>query len=97
MVFVLRILASKSTLSPQMNRFIKLLCFALVVGQLLQASDKPNIILIMVDDLGRETVGAYGGTTYRTPNLDRLANEGILFENCHALLVELPNVSQSFR
>ncbi len=45
---------------------------------------RPNILLIMVDDLGYETLGCYGGTSYATPNLDRLARGGMLFENCHS-------------
>ena len=35
---------------------------------------QPNIILIMSDDLGYEVVGANGGTSYQTPNLDKLAS-----------------------
>jgi arylsulfatase A len=34
---------------------------------------KPNIILIMADDLGYETIGANGGTSYQTPAIDRMA------------------------
>ena len=34
---------------------------------------KPNVILIMADDIGYECYGAYGGTSYRTPVLDRMA------------------------
>lgn len=33
----------------------------------------PNIILIMADDLGYETIGANGGSSYQTPHLDQLA------------------------
>lgn len=44
----------------------------------------PNLILIMADDLGFETVGAYGGESYQTPRLDRMASEGMLFENCYS-------------
>jgi arylsulfatase A-like enzyme len=43
---------------------------------------QPNIILIMADDLGYETLGANGGTSYRTPQLDGLASGGIRFTNC---------------
>ncbi len=39
-------------------------------------SAQPNIVLIMADDLGYETVGADGGTSYSTPVLDRLAATG---------------------
>ncbi|MSU24278.1 MAG: arylsulfatase [Opitutus sp.] len=45
---------------------------------------KPNIIVILADDLGYECIGANGGKSYRTPNLDRLAHEGVRFENCFA-------------
>ena len=41
---------------------------------------QPNIILIMADDLGYECIGANGGTSYKTPELDRLAKSGIRFE-----------------
>jgi arylsulfatase A len=48
------------------------------------SGSRPNILLIMVDDLGYETLGCYGGTSYATPNLDRLAKGGMQFENCHS-------------
>lgn len=44
---------------------------------------KPNIILIMADDLGYETIGANGGTSYRTPVLDKLAATGTRFTHCY--------------
>lgn len=44
---------------------------------------RPNIVLIMADDFGYECVGANGGESCRTPNLDRLAAGGLRFENCH--------------
>jgi arylsulfatase A len=43
---------------------------------------RPNIILIMADDLGYETIGANGGTSYPTPHLDRLATTGARFTHC---------------
>lgn len=43
---------------------------------------RPNIILIMADDFGIENVGAHGGTPFKTPNLDRLAAEGMRFDHC---------------
>lgn len=45
---------------------------------------RPNIILIMADDQGFETIGANGGTSYKTPNIDRLAANGMRFENAYA-------------
>ena len=46
--------------------------------------DKPNIILIMADDLGYECIGANGGTAYKTPVLDGLAKTGMRFEHCYS-------------
>lgn len=43
------------------------------------AAEKPNIIVIMADDLGYGDVGCYGAKTIPTPNLDRLAAEGLRF------------------
>jgi len=47
------------------------------------ASEKqrPNIILIIADDLGAEDSGPYGGKGVRTPNLDRMAKDGMKFTN----------------
>lgn len=44
---------------------------------------RPNIVLIMSDDLGYEAIGANGGTSYATPILDGMAQAGIRFENAH--------------
>ena len=45
---------------------------------------RPNILLILADDLGYECLGSYGGTSYKTPNLDRMAGEGIRFRYAFA-------------
>ena len=47
----------------------------------LQAQTRPNIILIVADDHGREAVGCYGNKVVRTPNIDQLAADGIRFAN----------------
>ena len=44
---------------------------------------KPNVVLIMADDLGYECITANGGQSYKTPNLDKLAATGARFEQCH--------------
>jgi len=44
---------------------------------------KPNLILIMADDLGYECIGANGGTSYKTPVLDHMAATGMRFEHCN--------------
>lgn len=45
---------------------------------------KPNIILILTDDLGWKDLGVYGSTFYETPNLDKLASEGMRFTDAYA-------------
>lgn len=46
--------------------------------------ERPNIVLILADDLGYECLGCYGSASYRTPVLDSLAATGIRFDRCHA-------------
>jgi arylsulfatase A-like enzyme len=45
---------------------------------------RPNIVLIMADDLGYECLGCNGGTSYRTPQLDTLARTGVRFTHGYA-------------
>jgi len=45
---------------------------------------KPNIILIMADDIGYECFGCYGSKSYETPVLDGLARTGMRFEHCYS-------------
>ena len=47
-------------------------------------TEKPNIILIMADDLGYGGISSYGNTYINTPNLDKLASEGIKFIDFHS-------------
>ena len=54
------------------------------VASVVQARERPNIVLVMADDIGVEGLGCYGGTSYRTPNLDRLANQGVRFTHAYA-------------
>jgi arylsulfatase A len=57
--------------------------FLLFAGSL-SAARRPNVILILADDLGYETLGVNGGESYRTPVLDRLAREGVRFTQAYA-------------
>lgn len=43
----------------------------------------PNIVFIVIDDLGKSEVSAYGSYTMKTPNIDQLASEGVLFADCY--------------
>jgi len=45
---------------------------------------KPNFVFILVDDLGWADLGCYGSSFYETPNLDRLASEGMRFTDAYA-------------
>lgn len=51
---------------------------------LFSAPQKPNVILFVVDDLGWRDLGCQGSEYYRTPNIDRLAAEGVRFTNAYA-------------
>ena len=48
------------------------------------AAEKPNIVLILADDVGFECFSSYGSREYSTPRLDALAATGVRFENCHS-------------
>lgn len=48
------------------------------------AADRPNIILIMTDDLGYGDTSCYGATALSTPNIDRLARRGVRFTDAYA-------------
>ena len=75
-----------------MNKFI-LTVFGFTSMMLIAQTNiqKPNIVLIMADDLGYECVNSYGGTSYNTPNLSVLANTGMQFENCHSQPICTPS------
>lgn len=69
------------------QRFVLLLiCFfpTITFGQPAQSPDPPNIILVFMDDLGYGDVGAYGAQGIFTPNIDRLAQEGVRFTDFYS-------------
>ena len=45
---------------------------------------QPNVVFFLVDDLGWSDVGCYGSSFYETPNIDRLADEGVKFTDAYA-------------
>ena len=61
---------------------MKLLCINVLLILFLSSAfskDKPNIILMFMDDMGYADIGAFGAKSYPTPHLDRMANEGRKF------------------
>ncbi|MCX6136438.1 MAG: sulfatase-like hydrolase/transferase [Ignavibacteriales bacterium] len=54
-----------------------------LLSRALLSEKKPNIIFILGDDLGIGDVGCYGADNYRTPNIDKLAKEGIRFAHAY--------------
>lgn len=57
-----------------------------IAGTPLQAADarRPNVILVLADDLGAAELGCYGSTEHRTPNLDRMAEQGLRLDTFYA-------------
>ncbi|HAH49287.1 MAG TPA: Cerebroside-sulfatase [Planctomycetaceae bacterium] len=51
------------------------------------AETKPNIVLIMADDVGSDAIGCYGGRSYPTPHIDALAKGGMKFNHGYAMPV----------
>jgi len=49
-----------------------------------KADKKLNFVFILIDDMGWKDLGCYGSTFYETPNIDRLASEGVRFTNAYA-------------
>ena len=58
--------------------------FAIAGGHTGSEVKKPNVVFFLVDDLGWTDVGCYGSKFYETPNIDRLAKEGVRFTNAYS-------------
>ena len=56
---------------------------AVICGSALHAADRPNIIYILADDLGWTDIACQGSKYYETPNIDRLAAQGIRLTQYH--------------
>jgi arylsulfatase A len=68
-----------------LKRILIIAALGLLAMSAHQAAAKPtNIVLILADDLGWVDVGCYGSTVYRTPNIDRLASQGMRFTDAYA-------------
>ncbi|NQZ57380.1 MAG: sulfatase-like hydrolase/transferase [Lentisphaeraceae bacterium] len=69
-----------------MSLLIRIFSFAFIFAAAVVNADKrpANIILIMADDLGYETINCNGGTSWETPNIDKLAENGVRFDHCYS-------------
>src|SRR6186713_912757 len=65
------------------KRFVLLVTYALIFS-LANGQKRPNVIFIYADDLGYGDLSCYGATKIKTPNIDRMAAQGIRFTNAHS-------------
>ena len=71
-------------LTHSLLRRLRLVVIALasvVANPLIAAADRPNVVLIVADDLGYGELGCYGGRDVPTPHLDAIARQGVRFTN----------------
>ncbi|NND98717.1 MAG: sulfatase-like hydrolase/transferase [Pirellulaceae bacterium] len=81
MKFVARRLSSTAAYAFRWTLVIGMVtCSTIVVF----AADRPNIVLIMADDVGIEGLECYGGASYKTPHLNRLAAKGVRFTHAYS-------------
>lgn len=73
-----------SAITKHTVRMLTLLFFLSANISIAQKTDKPNVLIIYSDDVGYGDISCYGATKINTPNIDRIAKEGIQFTNAHA-------------
>lgn len=56
-------------------------CLMALAGSAWSQQDSPNIVMIIADDIGWDDMGCYGNEAVKTPNIDRMASEGLRFDN----------------
>ena len=71
--------------SSALIAFVCLFCLqGTLKAAIRQPGDRPNLIVIMVDDMGYAGVSCFGNPYFKTPQIDRLANEGMKFTDFHS-------------
>lgn len=65
-------------------RVVSLSFVGLLANNFVVAEDRPNVVLIMADDVSWECFGCYGAQDYETPRLDELAKKGVRFSHCYS-------------
>ena len=78
---------SRHSSRPQFGKLIVRLfysaTFLIGLANVISAADRPNILIIMADDCTFKDLPLYGGQNAKTPNLDRLASEGMIFNRAY--------------
>jgi len=77
-----------------MKRLLLGLALLAALGGLSRAEDKPNFVVILIDDLGYGDIGPFGSKLNRTPNLDRMAEQGMKLTSFYAAPVCTPSRAQ---
>jgi len=67
-----------------LTALVAILLVAMITPANAEKTELPNVVLIITDDLGYGDVGCYGATDVKTPNIDRLAEEGVRFTSGYA-------------
>ncbi len=67
-----------------MKTFSLLIACLFLAASPLHAATKPNLVIIFIDDMGYADIGPFGATKQRTPNLDRMAREGMKLTSFYA-------------
>ena len=75
---------NESAMRKQLQHWIVVAVFALALSVFGQSHARPNIVLILADDLGYGSLGCYGNAEVETPNIDRLAASGMRFTDFHS-------------
>ena len=63
---------------------LALIAFAATTSNAQAIADKPNVVVVFVDDLGWTDLSRYGSTFHETPNIDQLAGQGVMFTSAYA-------------
>ena len=80
---MLRSRRSVHTFPAWLCPLLALLAASHLVGMSLAADERPNILFIMSDDHAFQAMSCYGSRVNQTPNLDRIAKEGMRFDRCY--------------
>src|SRR6476620_6148321 len=65
-------------------RILTAVVVVVLFAEINRAADRPNFLVILCDDLGYGDLGCFGHKSIKTPNLDKLASQGIRFTDCYA-------------